>query len=72
MSQLTKLGNTEGTSLLSGATATGTAVKVRNYATPGDEVASNPIVCDSSFYVEGTTGTVGHRIGVHFTAEAEI
>jgi len=51
---------------------TGTVARVRNYATPGDEVATNPIVCDSSFYVEGTTGTVGHRIGVHFTAEAEI
>lgn len=51
---------------------TGTSGKVRNYVTPGDEVASNPIVSDSSFYVEGTTATVGHRLGVHFTAEAEL
>lgn len=51
---------------------TGASGKVRNYATSDDEVASNPNVSDSSFYVEGTTATVGHRIGVHFTAEAEI
>jgi len=51
--------------------STGTSARIRNEGTSTDETISVEVSA-SSVNVSGTTGTAGHGLSYHFTAEAEI